>query len=99
MSMASMPFAAMSASSPAWSFLARMPPCTLGCSVFTRPPMISGCPVTSLTSVTSRPASRSVRAVPPVEMSCTPSAASPRARSTSPVLSDTDSSARRDATS
>ena len=38
-------------------------------------------------------------AVPPVEISSTPRSASPRAKSTIPVLSDTDSSARRMRTS
>src|SRR5262249_3227676 len=48
-----------------------------------------------LTSLTLRPAARSERAVPPVEMSATPIASRPLARSISPVLSDTLSSARR----
>src|SRR5829696_4317715 len=74
-----------SASSPAYS---------RGCSVFTRPPMISGKPVKSSIGRTSRPASFSAVAVPPVETSSTPSAASPRAKSTIPVLSETDSTAR-----
>src|SRR4029453_15125642 len=47
------------------------PPCTFGCSVFTRPSIISGEPVTSETSVTERPASGSAFAVPPVEMGST----------------------------
>ena len=41
------------------------------------------------------PASASSRAVPPVETISIPSSASPRANSTIPVLSETDSSARR----
>ncbi len=49
-----------SASKPAW---------IRGCNVFTRPSSISGNPVTDATSVTGRPASRSVRAVPPVDTS------------------------------
>src|SRR5919112_1652488 len=36
---------------------ARMPPCILGCSVLTRPPSISGAPVTSETGTTLTPAS------------------------------------------
>ena len=40
------------------------------------------------------PASASVLRVPPVETSSTPHAASARAKSTSPVLSDTDKRAR-----
>src|SRR5690242_8969736 len=46
-------------------------------------------------SLTLRPASRSVRAVPPVEISSTPKPASALANSTSPVLSVTLSRARR----
>src|SRR5512139_1371564 len=71
-----------------------MPPWTLGCSVFTRPSSISGKPVYSLTSITARPASRSALAVPPVESSSTPAPASARAKSTRPVLSETESRAR-----
>ena len=41
------------------------------------------------------PASRSARAVPPVETSSKPRATRPRPRSARPALSDTDSSARR----
>ena len=57
---------------------ASSPPCTAGCSVFTRPSSISGKPVTSATSRTARPASRSARAVPPVESSSQPRVARPR---------------------
>ena len=57
--------------------------------------MISGKPVTSETSRTGRPASRNAFAVPPVDSSSTLRAASARASSTRPVLSETDSSARR----
>src|SRR5690606_17428695 len=71
------------------------PPCTFGCRVLTRPSMISGNPVTSDTSRTASPASRIAFAVPPVDSSSTLRAASARASSTSPVLSETDSSARR----
>src|SRR5690349_9720803 len=56
--------------------------------------MISGKPVKSSIARTSRPASLSADAVPPVEISSTPSSASPRAKSTIPVLSETDSTAR-----
>src|SRR5260221_2580719 len=66
-----------------------------GCSVFTRPPRISSCPVKSATSVTSRPASRNALAVPPVERISTPCAASVLANSATPVLSETEISARR----
>src|SRR2546426_4021743 len=74
---------------------ARIPACTRGCKVFTRPPSISGKPVTSSTGVTARPASRSACAVPPLETKAAPSSVRPRASSTTPVLSYTASSARR----
>src|SRR5215210_647288 len=61
--------------------------------------MISGKPVKPSIDRTVSPASRSCAAVPPVETSSTPRAARPRANSTTPVLSDTDSSARRIRTS
>src|SRR3546814_13906619 len=70
------------------------PPCTLGCSVLTRPSIISGKPVWSDTSFTASPASRSALAVPPVDSSSTPCRASACPSATSPVLSDTESSAR-----
>src|SRR4051812_23896462 len=57
--------------------------------------MISGKPVKSSIARTPSPASWSSRAVPPVETSSTSSSARPRAKSTMPRLSDTDSSARR----
>src|SRR4051812_15988520 len=47
---------------------------------------------------TARPAPSSSRAVPPVDTISIPSSASPRAKSTSPRLSDTVSSARRTCT-
>src|SRR5450755_501905 len=78
------------ASSPAYSF---------GCSVLTRPPMISGNPVKSEIARSGTPASLSALAVPPVETISIPSSTSPRANSTTPVLSDTDSSARETRTS
>src|SRR3954469_24562013 len=56
--------------------------------------MISGKPVKSSIARTSRPASLSAAAVPPVETISTPSSASPRAKSTIPRLSETDSRAR-----
>ena len=46
-----------------------MPPCTVGCSVLTRPSIISGKPVTSETLTTGSPASARALAVPPVETS------------------------------
>src|SRR5258706_1348250 len=78
-----------------WSRSASRPPCTLGCSVFTRPSIISGNLVISEMSETARPASRSALAVPPVEISTTPCRARPLAKSTRPVLSETESNARR----
>src|SRR5262249_28940550 len=60
-----------------------------GCSVLTRPSIISGTPVTSGTLTTERPARVRARAVPPVEMSSKPRAASPRPMSTIAVLSET----------
>src|SRR4051812_44920096 len=65
-----------------------------GLSVFTRPSRISGKPVESSIARTVRPAPSSSRAVPPVDTISMPSSASPRAKSTSPRLSDTVSSAR-----
>src|SRR5579875_2843432 len=56
--------------------------------------MISGKPVRSSIARTAMPASASVAAVPPVETISIPSSASPRANSTIPVLSETDSRAR-----
>ena len=61
--------------------------------------MISGKPVKSSIERTSIPASASSRALPPVETISTSSSRSPRASSTSPRLSETDSSARRMRTS
>ena len=61
--------------------------------------MISGKPVKSEIERTSMPASSSSCAVPPVETISIPSSLRPRANSTMPVLSDTDSSARATCTS
>src|SRR6476469_3848620 len=61
--------------------------------------MISGNPVKSEIARTSMPASSSSRAVPPVDTISMPRPASPRAKSTMPVLSETDSNARRIRTS
>jgi len=73
---------------------ARMPPWIDGCSVFTRPSMISGKPVWSLTSITVSPASRSALAEPPVERISMPWPASALPNSISPSLSETEISAR-----
>src|SRR5437867_96685 len=61
----------------------------LGCSVLTRPSIISGKPVTSEMLVAASPASVNARAVPPVDTSSKRRAARPRAKSTIPVLSET----------
>ena len=61
-----------------------------GCRVLTRPSSISGKPVSSATSVTGSALSASSFAVPPVDTSRMPSAASERAKSTMPVLSETE---------
>src|SRR6185437_17052290 len=95
MSMGGMPCSFMER---AWSGLsrrARMPPWTLGWSVFTRPSIISGKPVNSETSVTTTPFSLRSCAVPPVERISTPWVRSALAKSTSPVLSEALRSARR----
>src|SRR5204863_9452978 len=60
-----------------------------GCSVLTRPSIISGKPVTADTLVTGSPAPLNARAVPPVDTSSKPRAARPRPRSIRPLLSDT----------
>ncbi len=70
----------LSASNPAWIF---------GWSVLTRPPKISGKPVTRSIGTASMPASARAFAVPPVEMIRTPISARARANATTPVLSDT----------
>ena len=74
---------------------ASRPAYSRGCSVLTRPSMISGKPVKSSTLRTPRPASRSSVAVPPVDTTSIPSSAKPRPNSTMPRLSETDRSARR----
>src|SRR5690606_16051014 len=93
MSMRSMPCSAMVSRCSALSRRASRPPWIFGCSVLTRPSRISGDPVCAATSVTARPDSASSRAVPPVDSKRTPRAASARANSTMPVLSDTESRA------
>src|ERR1700757_1846318 len=76
------------------SRIASRPPCTFGCSVLTRPSIISGKPVRSETSFTLNPAAAIALAVPPVETSSTPRAASAWANSIRPVLSETESRTR-----
>src|SRR5690606_41154485 len=73
-------------------------PILAGWSVLTRPPSISGAPVTSSTDVTSMPASRNARAVPPEETISTPARTRRLAKGTRPSLSYTEtrrSEARR----
>src|SRR6185295_3690873 len=89
-----MPCVFIDAACAASSRIASSPPCTFGCSVFTRPSIISGKPVGAETSRTVSPASASALAVPPVEISSIPWPSSALAKSTRPVLSDTDSRAR-----
>src|SRR3954454_23689289 len=93
--MAGSPCSSRAAKCSGRSRRARMPPCTPGCSVLTRPFRISGAPVTSLTSVTAIPAPRRALAVPPVDTSSTPRSDRRRAKPTRPVLSWTESRARR----
>src|SRR4051794_37089214 len=72
----------------------RIAPKTRGVSVFTRPPRISGAPDHCAIEVTSTPLSARCFAVPPVERISTSFARSARARSTMPVLSETERIAR-----
>src|SRR5215210_855164 len=91
----SMSCSAAASTWPGSSRTASRPAYSRGCSVLTRPSMISGKPVKSSTLRTSTPAPDSSRSVPPVETTSTPSSARPRAKSTIPRLSETDNSARR----
>ncbi len=86
-SMASIPFASKSAKCSGLDRSARIPPWIFGWSVLTRPPSISGEPVTVATSWCATPASPSAAAVLPLATSSQPSPDSPRASSTSPSLS------------
>src|SRR4051794_27285876 len=70
-----------------------------GLSVLTRPSRISGEPVYSSIARVSMPDAARNLAVPPVETISTPISASPRAKSTTPRLSDTVMSARATRTS
>ena len=65
-----------------------------GCMVLTRPSSISGKPVTSSTRVTGMPESLSSFAVPPVEMTVTPMSVRPLANDSTPLLLNTEISAR-----
>src|SRR5258708_468263 len=68
---------------------ARIPPWIFGCSVLTRPSIISGKPVMSETLVTGSPASARAFDVPPVDTSWTPRARNSLAKSIRPALSET----------
>ena len=57
---------------------ARMPACTFGCSVLTRPSRHSGKPVSSSTLVTGMPSPSISAAEPPVDTSATPASCRPR---------------------
>src|SRR5579859_994742 len=71
-----------------------MPPWILCWRVLRRPPRISGKSVNSSTDLTATPASLRAACVPPVESISTSWRSSVLASSTSPLLSDTPSSAR-----
>ena len=88
-----MPLASRSARCSGLERSARIPPWILGWRVLTRPPSISGDPVTSATSVCAMPASLSLAAVLPLATSSHPRSDRPWASSTRPSLSYTDSRA------
>ena len=92
--MAAMPWAAMAAACSALSRIASRPPWTFGCRVLTRPSIISGKPVSSATSLTARPASASALRGAAGGDQLDAVAGQERAKSISPVLSDTDRRAR-----
>src|SRR5436305_8548355 len=89
-----MPCRSQSATCSGFARSARIAPNTLGVSGFTRPPRISGAPDQEAIGVTGTPASCRCFAVPPVERISTCFAASARASSTMPVLSETERMAR-----
>lgn len=73
--------------------LAKIPACTAGCNVLTRPPSNSGAPVTSATSLTFKPTSLNDFAVPPLATSLSPSFSKPFANGIRFDLSETLSNA------
>src|SRR5215470_9468418 len=87
--MGAMPPASISARSEASAGRPSSPPWMRGWSVFTRPPRISGLPVCSDTLRAGRPASLRAWRVPPVLSSWNPRSTRPRAKGTSPRLSET----------
>ena len=82
------------ATSSSRSRRARIPAWMRGWSVLTRPPSSSGTSVSDSTRVTSRPSSSRCAAVPPLATSSQPSSARPRAKASSPDLSEVEISAR-----
>src|SRR2546423_15400453 len=92
--MAGMPRRSTSSRCAALSRSYNTAPKTRGVSVFTRPPRISGAPDHAAIGVTAMPASARCRAVPPVERISTPRDVRARARSTMPLLSETERMAR-----
>ena len=74
-----MPCSSAAAMCAGTSRRASRPPCTRGCSVLTRPSIISGKPVRSSIGRTGTPASASALAVPPVETISTPNSVGERA--------------------
>src|SRR3954453_11824701 len=95
MSIGLMSCSAIAARCASLALMCRIPPCTFGCSVFTRPSSISGKPVYAPMSVTGTPAARSMPAVPPVDRISISKVSNARARSSTPVLLETLISARR----
>src|SRR6516165_9919683 len=87
--MGAMPPASISALSEASAGRPRSPPWIRGWRVLTRPPRISGLPVCSETLRAGRPASLRAWRVPPVLRSWNPRLTRPRAKGTSPRLSET----------
>ena len=92
--MVSIPCFAIASMCDASSRFANIPPCTPGCSVFTRPSSISGNPVTASTLVTAVPLASIAFALPPVDTISYPNPASPLASSFIWLLSLTLTSAR-----
>ncbi|EKD76716.1 MAG: hypothetical protein ACD_43C00012G0001 [uncultured bacterium] len=73
---------------------AKIPPCTFGCKVLTRPSIISGKSVKSSIVRTAIPESCRRLAVPPVETISIPCSTNSRQNSSMPVLLETLTKAR-----
>lgn len=69
--------------------LDNIPACIAGCNVLTRPPNISGAPVISDTSLTTKPLSLNIFAVPPLATKLNPKSLNLLPNVMRPVLSDT----------